>query len=419
MVFDWDQERDANAVQTILKDHKPLLIGPRIMNDSGFMLGPYFFYLLAPFYLLVNFHPYAIIVLVAIYYLAFFILSFLTIKKSINEKTAIIFCCIWGLLPLAINIDTMAWNPLLVPLFMILFINYLSMEPSFKLGFWFVFGLIIGLAINMHVQLAILIPWFFFYFANKKELKTSVRYFTFVGLGILVTLLPLIIFDLRHNWINLGLFLSFLQSSNIQKHVLSFIPVWNNFVSGLIGFYNPNLSILLWLTVGAIFVQFSKGNKILRSISILWLVWPIAFILYGKRPSEYYFNFTLPLIILAISILFSKILKNTAIIIAVFILFAIPAVNYRITKNKTTPFSLTNKMLAADFIKSKVEDKKFNLSYSVPAGYNSGYEFLLERAGAVPTNNPSDPLIQIVIPPVPGNEVFGGIGIQLPQTFLQ
>lgn len=75
-------------------------------------------------------------------------------------------------------------------------------------------------------------------------------------------------------------------------------------------------------------------------------------------------------------------------------------------------------MIVADFIKSKVGDQKFNLSYSVPPGYNSGYLFLLERVGAIPTNDPLDPLIQIVIPPTTNCKVFGGIGIQLPQTFL-
>ena len=72
----------------------------------------------------------------------------------------------------------------------------------------------------------------------------------------------------------------------------------------------------------------------------------------------------------------------------------------------------------AEFIKTKVSDQKFNLSYSVPSGYNSGYGYLLKTNNANPTNNPLDPLIQIVIPPLPDNTVFGGIGIQLPQTFL-
>ena len=35
--FAWDQERDAYAVKQILIEKHPLLIGPRVVNDNGFI----------------------------------------------------------------------------------------------------------------------------------------------------------------------------------------------------------------------------------------------------------------------------------------------------------------------------------------------------------------------------------------------
>lgn len=418
MIFDWDQERDANAVKTILIEHKPLLIGPRIMNDSGFMLGPYFFYLLAPFYLLANFQPYAIVAFVGLYFLIFIILSFYTVKKFTNDRTALIFCATWALLPSAINMDTISWNPLLVPLFVVLFLLYLNREPSVRQRYWFIFGLIMGLAINIHVQLTILALWFVLYFINPKELKISLKFFPITIIGFLSSFIPLLIFDLRHNWLNLGLILNFINSTNVQKDIFSFIPVWNNFVNGILGLNFTFLPIVLWLIVGIIFVSFSKNNKIIKSISVIWFVWPIIFVIYGKRPSEYYFNFTLPLMIVAFSILLSKISKKIIVHFIIFLLIASYSIKNRIKNPQQTPFSLANKIAVAKFIKSKVTDQKFNLSYSVPSGYNTGYGYLLYSVDAIPTNNPSDPLIQIVIPPTSTNIVFGGIGVQLPETFL-
>lgn len=418
MIFDWDQERDAFAIQTILIEHKPLLIGPRGMNDSGFMLGPYFFYILVPFYLVTNFHPYAIVLLTGIYSLVFLILSYITIKKIINEKTAIIFCCTWSLLPQAINIDTIAWNPLLVPLFVMLFIYFLAMMPPLKSSTWYILGLIIGTGINIHIQLAIIIPWLFLYFANKNDFKQILHYLLHIVLGVLTTFIPLLIFDIRHNWINFHLFQNFIQSTNIEKHFFSFIPVWNNFIINIIRIDSTVLPMSLWILVGLIFIYFSKNNKMIKSIAFVWITWPIAFMLYGKRPSEYYFNFTLPLIVLALSLFLSKFLKNILIISAIFIILSIFSINNKINNPTKTPFSLANKLKVAEFIKTKVGDQKFNISYSVPEGYNSGYLYLLTKNDAVPTNNPLDPLVQIVIPPTPSNTVFGGIGIQLPQTFL-
>ncbi|MFA6533384.1 MAG: hypothetical protein WCT22_05340, partial [Patescibacteria group bacterium] len=71
--FGWDQEQYSTQVRQLIVDHKPVLLGPRTTNDRGFFLAPYFTYLITPFFLLTNLHPYAIGIFLICFNILFFI----------------------------------------------------------------------------------------------------------------------------------------------------------------------------------------------------------------------------------------------------------------------------------------------------------------------------------------------------------
>src|SRR3990167_10834204 len=55
--YGFDQERDYFAVKAIVADHKFTLIGPRVVSSAGFFLGPFYYYLQVPFFLLLKGDP--------------------------------------------------------------------------------------------------------------------------------------------------------------------------------------------------------------------------------------------------------------------------------------------------------------------------------------------------------------------------
>ena len=61
IIFDWDQEQFSYQIKNIVENKDFTLLGPRANNDRGFFLGPYFTYLLVPFYMFRNLHPIALI----------------------------------------------------------------------------------------------------------------------------------------------------------------------------------------------------------------------------------------------------------------------------------------------------------------------------------------------------------------------
>lgn len=417
--FAWDQERDAFTIKQIIVDKNLTLIGPRVVNDNGFMLGPYFFYLLLPFYLMTSLNPYAIIIFVTTYNFVFLSSSFFILKKIFSQKIAYFFIFIWSVLPLAISIDTISWNPLLVP-FLFIFLFYLLNTLNFnKTKNWLLLGFYLGFSFNIHVQLIILSFSTFIFLLIKTHKKDFLKKIIFLFIGFIVSFLPLLIFDLRHDFLNLNLFLNFFQNGSSVKNYLAFIPVWINYFSSIFLIKSQLLSILFWLTLVLILFFLSKKNNINKVLFFTWLFFPIIFIFYGKRPSEYYFNFCLPIIVLVFSQLIDKLKINYKIIFLFFVTIYSSLIYFKIKDSNIGSFSLTNKINVVKHIAQVTNNEKFNLSYAVPAGQNNGFSYLLDFYKVKPSGDFKDPLIQIIIPAQNKYKSFGDISINFPFPFNQ
>ena len=416
-IFAWDQERDAFTIKQIIVDKKLTLIGPRVINDHGFMLGPYFFYLLLPFYLITNLSPYAIILFMAVYNLVFLAFSFFILKKIFSTKIAYIFVFIWSVLPLAISIDTISWNPLLVPLLFIILLYFLITFNFNKIKNWLILGFYLGFCFNIHVQLIVLSFTAFIFLFIKISKKAFFKKVIFLFLGFLLSFLPLLIFDLRHNFLNLNLLLGFFQNGSSTKNPFAFIPVWTNYFSSIFLIKSSFLAILFWLIMAVILFFLSFKNKINQILLSTWLFFPIIFVLYGQRPSEYYFNFCLPIIVLVFSQLIGQI--KSKIFFCFLFLIGLLSIYFKFQNNIVQSYSLTNKMAVVNHISQVTNHQNFNLSYSVPFGQNSGFSYLLDYLKIKPTNNPKDPLIQIIIPAQKDYPSFGDISIKFPYPFNQ
>lgn len=413
--FGWDQERDAFIIKQIIVSKKLTLIGPRVVNDQGFMLGPYFFYILLPFYLITKLNPYATVLFVAIYNIIFLISSYFILKKIFTSKIALVFISIWSFLPLSISIDTISWNPLLVPFLFIFLLYLLDILDFNKIKSWLLLGFYLGFSFNIHVQLSILSFIAFVFLLTKISKKDFLKRIIFLFSGFLLSFLPLLLFDLRHNFLNLHLFLNFFLNNSSIKHYFAFIPVWTNFISFIFVIKSQFLSIMFWLIIILILFTLVKKNILNKIFLLTWLFFPIIFIFYGQRPSEYYFNFCLPVIVLVFSQLIAKI-NSKIIFISIFSFFLL-SIHLKFQKSTTDSYSLANKIIVVKKIGDVTNYRHFNLSYDVPFGQNNGFSYIMDYLKIYPTNNPKDPLIQIIIPAKSEYPSFGDISIKFPYPF--
>lgn len=307
--FGWDQERDVNAAVSILSGHFTL-IGPRVQSSTGFFLPPYFFYLIAPFYAITGGNPTATILFIGFWSIMFFAVSYFVISKIFSKKTALIFLAFWAVSPLAVAADTITWNPVVIPLAFValIYFTYRYFKSHKKLDL-FLIGLTFGLGVSFHTQfiftLLFLLPIIYDILKSKKLLGLAGG-----AVGFVIPFIPIFLFDLRHNFLNMKLALDFLKNQNPLVRVL---PVWNNFISLIFG-VNSSIFVgaIVFISISMALVWLVKSvkdnihKKLFIGLALTWIFSPLLFFIFAKNPSEYYFNFLLIIVALSVSYLFLR-----------------------------------------------------------------------------------------------------------------
>lgn len=418
IIFGWDQEQFTTQIREIIINHNFTLLGPRVNNDLGFFLAPYLTYFLVPFYLLTNLHPFALTYWTIIVNIIFFVVSFITVKRIFSTNHALWFLAWWTLHSLAQIYDTTPWWPQIIPLgvmITLLTLSYLK-DNANRWYLWIVLGLIQGIFCNMHFQFVFIFFFTSLYicFIHRKN-KNFWKYFVFYLGSFLITFTPLIIFDLRNNFLNIHLFLNFFTkgTDSAARNVLSWIPVFGNFIQPFTYIPDSLTALCFFIIITQLIYYLYKKNKDLKvwykSIFIIWILMAVCFSIYGKRPSEYYFMFSLPFIFIVIIDFLFKL--NQKIFMYIFFIFFIMFNMLSLKKNMEQNYGgLYYKEAVVKYIKNEFSDKKFNISYN-GVSVDHGFRYLLEYYGVKQSGNTKDPLIEVSIPARKNSKMFGLYGV--------
>lgn len=421
--FGWDQERDAVAATNILAG-KFTLLGPRVQGPAGFFLPPYFFYLLAPFYALTHLSPVATSVFIVFWSLLFFTVTYFVLSKTFGKKTALFFLAYWAVNPLSVSIDTIAWNPVAIPLLFILliYLNYLYFKDQ-KTKYIILAGLIFGLGISFHLQFLfiapVFIPLFVDIFRSRKFKKLI-----FLAASTVLPFLPIIIFDLRHNFLNFRQIIGFVKSGDMGINRVLF--VWEKVSSFMIG-GSPSKFLGLIIYVLVLVGLFVLGRKLKdeaqrRILSGLGFVWGLSlplFYFFVRNPSEYYFNYLLVPFVILISLVLKN-LKRFGILILVAVSVYFIFREAPLLSDSTLNLKEKNQVVVflSNITKSSTP---FNISFDVPFNEDAGFRYLLKYNNVGYSGNPKDPLIEFVIPYQKRLITFKvrQIGIYIPSEWLK
>lgn len=178
-----------------------------------------------------------------------------------------------------------------------------------KLLFAFLAGVAIGTGINFHYQaLNLLIFLFVFFFIPKTSWRFKLVSFALAGLGVMLALAPLIIWDSQQQFANLRNILDYFLIAQHRLYVpnswrlfiFTYVPSYWSFV---VGKYSV-LALITMFAVGLTFAIALVKKKL--SSSLLLLLVPFGLLLFlnrfykGER-SEGYLLYFLPFILLATS----------------------------------------------------------------------------------------------------------------------
>lgn len=377
--FDWDQNRDYLAIAQIVEG-KPTLIGPVAKGEGGFFLGPLYYYLSVPGFILSGGNLSSLpVTSVALDVLA--IVAVLTLFPRVwGKHQSILLALAWSLSWFAIEMSHISWNVALLQVWLIYFIYLLSLP----LSSWkaLLFGLILGLTWHIHaviIPLSLLVSM-----VCLKKLEIKWIYLLYMGVGYFLALSPLILFDIRHVGLEHNLILQFLSENGFTRPPISDVlnstlsRFGKNTLAIFSGTSDLSLSTGIVATIMAI-LAIIRGTRVAKISGVIILTNLILVLYLGEiRFPEYYLaSAYLPVLIIAIDFLshFKVLIKPLAVIfVALFLYF-----NLQSYSTEKTSFSLAQKQNLVQEISK--HGNSFDLRYDLPFGRDSGIALLLKHSG--------------------------------------
>lgn len=311
--FGWDQGRDAWLTRDIIMG-KAVLNGPRT-GVGHFHLGPLWYYLLVPFYLITGMDPTGANYLNIVVNLFNFGAIFWVTKKIYDEGAALFITFFYATNKYLVELNRVAWNVSPVPgVSILIFYCLYKIVYENKYRFIFLMSFLTGIFFHLHfsvVFLPLIIGLSFLLVKNK----VKVALYTLASLPLfLVWLLPEVFYELQSKNNNINLFGSFLKDYFIDGfHVRFFLHrLYDGFIQFETMLSLPKINRYLVLVVPAIYFLFllfdrARKQRVLGYLILLWFVVPsVGYSFYGGSTSEYYMLMSSVPVIYIIYYFFSK-----------------------------------------------------------------------------------------------------------------
>jgi hypothetical protein len=302
----YDQAHDAILAKYALENHKLPLVGP-FSSAGPFQTGGewYWMIMLATF-----FYPYAIItpwVFLTILSVLFIYIIIVIGRELINREFGLLAGLLGAFSTAQIAQSTNLTNQTPLAIIAVLAIwTMVRYVKTKKIKYLFSLGFLVSFAVTIHLQgaLLFLLPLSLLLFSGKP----SVRNILILFVGILLPLLPLLIFDIQNNFVNSHNMIQYylhdqykISLDVLGRRWLTYAGVfWPNTWSHVIG---GNLAIGYILTIGVLLVTsyaFLK-KKIQKEWGILLMSFLLTVIVirYTRTPLyESYIVFLHPTILL-------------------------------------------------------------------------------------------------------------------------
>lgn len=399
MGFYYDQGRDALIVWDLIHHGKTFLIGPTT-GIEGIFLGPFYYYLIAPFYAIGNGNPvFPGVELAIINVLAISLLYYIG-RLYFNKATGLLAATLAAVSANLISAHRWLSNPTPLPLFSLLALLSLLKIVHGSKKWWPVLGICLGLSLQLEAASAIffLPASLAILLINGKTVSVSLKSFLSAAILFGSTLLPQLYFDFRHDHILLKSFQRFLLSEkSFQPAVVGFLTTrlkfyFDNFANTL--FTEKPAPVITAVVLVVLLIIFARKlpRKPLISLLVWWLTPLIILLFYHGNHGYvwgYYFTGIYPVFLLLVSIILvfafqkSHFLKPIVVIILAVSLFQnIKQIKADLFRPYPSVISLTTESSAVDWAYKDAAMVQFNVDAYVPPQIPYAYNYLVLWRGA-------------------------------------
>lgn len=414
--FQGDQGRDATIVAKIFTERDLVFIGP-VTSVGNMYLGPLYYYFMAPFLFLTYPSPMGPVYAVALLGCLTLFLVYYLGKKLVGENAAIIATTLYAFAGIVVENTRFSWNPNPAPLLALLMIYFVHLAMKKHAKYWVLVVLCFSVLAQLH-YLALLsgasfgLVWIFNLFFKYKygEKIKDIFIYSFIGaLVFFVSLTPLVLFDLKHDFLNVRAFLNLFSGEKVFEadaqttyeklnvymaemhgralHILHEIAIGKQ--RDFNTFFTVLATIVSLFSIYKIFVS-NKKWQIKEDQNGIFII--ICFIFMGVLGTSFYqhtiFNhyiaYLFPISFLFLGYVAEKIYRfnffGKLILLAYLSLFIPFNFNYNMQNLKTIGWKISDIKRVADEIYKRVEvGEKYNIVLLSGTGdlYGQNYRYFL------------------------------------------
>lgn len=290
----FDQVQILEQAQNIVEKNVTL-IGPRTGPASMFT-GPLIYYVSAP--ILFFFGPFTTVYLVPlILSMLTGITLFLLTRRYVGKQEALIALTLWAFSPFIVSLDRVFWNPnLMLAATFLIFIPLLRLKVDKLTALLLFAGAFLSYQAHFSGFLLVALG-----ILSVLAMERSWKLAMSLALGLLISLIPTIVFDLRNEYLNANGLLTLFSDKNESSLIGLGSDLFHNIYivvetfGKLIFYANHTKTIvatgLLLLMAGLIVLRREKHFR----VSMAWLALiAVAYSFYSDSKPEYYFLIAVP-----------------------------------------------------------------------------------------------------------------------------
>lgn len=437
VLFQYNHDQDLLSwfVKDILENKHLRLIGQETSNP-GVFIGPLFYYLLIPFYILSGMDPiggiwFSVIsgcLAIASFYFVF--------SKIFNKNVGLIAAFIYSVSSYTVFTDreVVPTQPAMMWTVWYLYAVFLILKGRQKWGFLLA-GILLGLIWHINLALGLLVPLILVAWVFSRE-KLSVKYVSFGIIAALLIASPVILFELKHNFQQVHSVVAALTTdkAHVQGTGMGLAKLDRTFQlinKNTTSLFFPFLSqlhadiVTIILIICAAFIY--RRKLIEKRLFLIVVSWQLLFIIFFTlnpiNLSEYYINGMNVIWIAVMSITLFHIAGNLKFPVVAYCILALFA-GVQVHKTLTIPVDASGyiqRKAITQFIKTDSLQHNYpcvSVSYITDPGRDLGYRYFyyLEE---MHVNQPKSgsPVYTIVFPHSKVDRIdksFGALGLILP-----
>lgn len=326
MQFTWDQVQNAWVMKDMLIDHRMPLEGMVAKLNSGFRIGPAYYYLLAPFYWLFAMDPIAGGVFAGIVAVGTFLVLFFVVKNLFSVETALVAAGIYTFSAHSITHDQIPWPVIFIPLTSLLIFYFLVRILGGRITYLPYLAFTLGFSLHVHFTAIFFFLIVLLSFPWIVRIKHFWKYTAISVPLFILWIIPMIITSIASGNSTVS---SIFRYASEYYHGFHFVRVFQLIGDAFIEFGSvigiKEFIVLKYITLPLFIYLYFQKYKVKQAIRfclllLLWFLIPlVVFSLYKGEITDYYFALTRLLVIMVYAFITVDVFKRKNIVISIFL----------------------------------------------------------------------------------------------------